>query len=253
MKIVRIPVLQDNYTYLVHEESAKVTAVVDPAVARPVLEKLDELGWKLDVILATHHHHDHVGGNLELKRATRCRVAGPRGECDRIPGIDVELAATESFTLGGTAATIFETPGHTGGHVSLWFREAGHLFCGDVIFGMGCGRLFEGSPAEMWQSLQTLAKLPPETLVHCGHEYTESNGRFALSVEPANTALLKRCRRVKELRAAGEATVPFTLREELETNPFLRPQSEEIRATLGLPSAGDGEVFAALRQRKDRF
>ncbi len=257
MDIITLPILRDNYTYLLHDPPTRTTAVVDPAEAAPVLEQLASLGWELSLVLSTHHHPDHVGGNLEIKRATGCTIVGPAAERARIPGLDVAVSSGDRVEVGGSVAAVFETPGHTSGHITYWFEGGGAVFCGDVLFAMGCGRLFEGSPGEMWRSLQKLAALPGETLVHCGHEYTQSNARFALSVEPGNEDLRDRSARVDAARARGEPTVPFTIAEELRTNPFLRPQSLEIRGALGLgddpDAASDVEVFAALRSRKDRF
>jgi hydroxyacylglutathione hydrolase len=253
LEIEQIPVLSDNYVWLVHEPEADVTAVVDPAVAEPVLAKLQERGWRLDWILSTHHHADHTGGNLELKSATGCRIAGPKADAARIPGIDVGLAEGDRFDLGRLQAEVFETPGHTSGHISYWLPEASTLFCADTLFSLGCGRLFEGTPAQMWTSLSKLAKLPDDARVCCGHEYTQSNARFALSVDPDNPALRKRAQEVERQRAAGQPTVPTTLGEERAANPFLRPNDAGIRKRLRMERASDVEVFAEIRRRKDSF
>jgi hydroxyacylglutathione hydrolase len=252
LEIEQIPVLSDNYVYLVHEPKAGVTAVVDP-VAAPVLERLEARGWTLDWILSTHHHADHTGGNLELKQATGCRVAGARADEARIPGIDLKLAEGDRFSLGEAEAQVIETPGHTSGHISFWFAEAKALFCADTLFSLGCGRVFEGSYAQMWNSLSKLAALPDDALVYCGHEYTQSNARFALSVDPDNKALQARAAEVGRQRAAGKPTVPSTLASERAANPFLRPNDKAIRARLGMESASDAEVFAEIRRRKDHF
>jgi hydroxyacylglutathione hydrolase len=251
--IEQIPMLNDNYVYLVHEPGAGVTGVVDPAVAAPVLERLRARGWKLDWILSTHHHADHTGGNLELKQATGCRVAGARADETRIPGIDLKLAEGDRFKLGEAAAQVFETPGHTSGHISFWFPEAKALFCADTLFSLGCGRVFEGSHAQMWDSLCKLAALPDDTLAYCGHEYTQANARFALSVDPDNQALRARAAEVDRQRAAGQATVPTTIAAERAANPFLRAGDAAIRARLGMADASDAEVFAEIRRRKDSF
>jgi hydroxyacylglutathione hydrolase len=253
LKIEQIPVLSDNYVYLVHEPQAGITAVVDPAVAAPVLDRLGAHGWNLDWILSTHHHADHTGGNLELKQATGCQIAGPKADAARIPGIDLGLAEGDRFRLGEAEAEVFETPGHTSGHISYWFAEAGALFCADTLFSLGCGRLFEGTPAQMWRSLSKFAPLPDDALVYCAHEYTQANARFALSVDPDNAALRARAAEVDRLRAAGQPTVPSTLGAERAANPFLRPHDPAIRQRLGLKDASDVDVFAELRKRKDRF
>ena len=189
LAVEMIPALSDNYVYLVHEPAAGVAGVIDPAVAAPVMDRLSANGWSLDWILSTHHHADHTGGNLELKDTTGCRIAGPGKDAARIPGIDVKLVEGDRFRLGEAEAEIFETPGHTSGHISFWFPESNALFCADTLFSLGCGRLFEGTPADMWASLGKFADLPDEALVYCGHEYTQSNARFALSVDPNNGAL----------------------------------------------------------------
>ena len=253
LEIEQIPVLSDNYVYLVHEPRAGVTGVVDPAVAEPVLERLRAHGWKLDWILSTHHHADHTGGNLELKQATGCRIAGAKADAARIPGIDLGLAENDRFELGEAEAQVFETPGHTSGHISYWFAEAKALFCADTLFSLGCGRVFEGTPAQMWSSLSKLAALPDDTLVYCAHEYTKSNARFALSVDPDNPALKQRAAEVDRQRAADQPTVPTRLDAERAANPFLRVRDPAIRARLGMAEASDVDVFAEIRRRKDNF
>ena len=253
LEIEQIPVLSDNYVYLVHEPAAGVTGVVDPAVAGAVLERLAARGWKLDWILTTHHHADHTGGNLELKRATGCKIAGARKDARRIPGIDLELAEGERFELGSSSAEILETPGHTSGHISYWFRDARALFCADTLFSLGCGRLFEGTPAQMWNSLLKLRALPDDAMVYCGHEYTQSNARFALSVDPDTPALQARAEEIERQRAEKRPTVPTRLGEEKRANPFLRADDPAIRKALGMTSATDVDVFAELRSRKDSF
>lgn len=250
--IRQIPVLKDNYVYLLHDPAGNATAVVDPAVAAPVRAALAESGWTLTHILNTHHHPDHTGGNAELKAATGCTIVGPRADRDRIPGIDIELGEGDDYLLGTQRARIFDLPGHTRGHIAFWFPDSEALFCGDTLFIMGCGRLFEGTPEQMWRSLGKLRTLPPETRVFCAHEYTQSNARFALSVEPGNPALVERSRRVDALRAEGRPTVPGTLAEELATNPFLRADQPSLQAEAGTP--GDAvATFAAIRRRKDTF
>jgi hydroxyacylglutathione hydrolase len=253
LKIEQIPVLSDNYVYLVREPEAGVTGVVDPAVAAPVLERLRQRGWTLDWILSTHHHADHTGGNLELKQATGCRIVGAKKDAARIPGIDTGLVEGDRFEFGKAAAEVLETPGHTSGHISYWFEGANALFCADTLFSLGCGRVFEGNFEQMWQSLSKLAALPDAALVYCGHEYTQSNARFALSVDPDNPALKARAAEVERQRAAGQPTVPTTLGQERAANPFLRPHDPAIRRRLGMADASDAEVFAELRRRKDRF
>jgi len=253
LQIEQIPVLSDNYVYLVHEPVAKLTAVVDPAVTEPVVAALARHGWQLTHILNTHHHHDHVGGNEALKAATGCVIVGPRADRERIPGIDVALGDGDVFEFGATRARVFDVPGHTRGHIAYHFAAEHALFCGDTLFALGCGRMFEGTAPEMWASLEKLRGLPGDTRVYCAHEYTQSNGRFALSVEPGNAALVARMREVDARRAANQPTVPSTLAEELATNPFLRPDSAEIQAAVERIGAPLHEVFGATRARKDVF
>jgi hydroxyacylglutathione hydrolase len=253
LEIEQIPVLNDNYVYLIHEPQAGVTGVVDPAVAAPVLDRLGTHGWTLDWILSTHHHADHTGGNLEIKEATGCQIAGPKADAARIPGIDLGLAEGDRFQLGDAQAEVFETPGHTSGHISYWFADARALFCADTLFSLGCGRLFEGTPAQMWHSLGKFAPLPDDAVVYCAHEYTQDNARFALSVDPDNPALRARAEEIDRLRTAGRPTVPSTLGAERAANPFLRASDPAIRKRLGMTNASDEQVFAEIRKRKDRF
>jgi hydroxyacylglutathione hydrolase len=250
--IRQLPVLRDNYVYLVHDPDSGATAAVDPSVAEPVLRALDDTGWRLTHILNTHHHVDHTGGNAELKAATGCVIVGPRADRDRIPGIDVEVGEGDSYTFGTQTARVYDVPGHTRGHIAFWFPQSRALFCGDTLFLMGCGRLFEGTPEQMWRSLGKLRTLPPETRVYCGHEYTQANARFAVTVDPANPALVARKARVDALRADGIPTVPATMGEEVATNPFLRADQPALQAATGTP--GDPvATFAEIRRRKDSF
>ncbi|MEM7569621.1 MAG: hydroxyacylglutathione hydrolase [Pseudomonadota bacterium] len=253
LEIVQLPVLHDNYIYLIHEPGSGATAVVDPAVPDVPLQAAAERGWTITHILNTHHHMDHVGGNMAIKEATGCTIVGPGPDNERIPGIDVQVNDGDVFSFGEAQADIFFTPGHTRGHIVYWFSQDAALFCGDTLFAMGCGRLFEGSPEQMWTSLQKLLALPDDARVFCAHEYTQANGAFALSVEPQNAALQARMEHVKALRVQGLPTVPSTMGDEKETNPFLRPTSVHLRETIGLPSASDVDVFAKTRALKDQF
>jgi len=253
LKIHLVPCLKDNYAYLVHEPSTNAVAIVDPSEAPPVFAALETHGLKLTHILNTHHHFDHTGGNLPLKEETGARIIGPKADADRIPGIDEGLGEGDTLTFGAAKARIFDIPAHTKGHIAFWFEADKAVFTGDTMFAMGCGRLFEGTPAQMWSSLSKLAALPPDTRVYCGHEYTLSNGRFALTLEPDNAALKKRMIEIERLRAAGAPTIPTTIGLEQETNPFLRPASKELQKTLALEGADLVAVFAETRRRKDVF
>lgn len=227
LDIVRIPALSDNYIWLVHEPEAGETMVVDPAVADPVLAEADRRGWRIGQIWNTHWHGDHTGGNAAIKAATGALVTGPAAEAGRIPTLDRQVREGDTVTLGALEARVMEVPAHTAGHIAYHLPQAQAAFVGDTLFAMGCGRLFEGSAEQMHDNLQRLSRLPGETRVYCAHEYTLSNGRFALTVEPDNEALIRRMAEVEAARAAGEATVPTTIGLERATNPFMRASSAE--------------------------
>jgi len=253
LDIHQFPCLSDNYGVLIHDPENNLTASIDTPEAAAIEAALDARGWSLTHILNTHHHGDHTGGNKELKAKTGCTIVGPRGEADKIPGIDIAVGDGDSYAFGAHEAAIIETPGHTLGQIAYHFADDGIAFVGDTLFALGCGRVFEGTHDQMWSSLQKLMALPPETVIYCGHEYTAANAEFALTIEPGNQALAERSREIAEKRARGEPTVPTTLALELETNPFLRTDSAEIRERLNLEGAGNGEVFSEVRTRKDNF
>lgn len=227
LDIVRIPVLSDNYVWLVHEPASGETMAVDPAVAAPVLAEAEARGWRITRIWNTHWHPDHTGGNAEIKAATRCTVTGPAAEIERIPTLDVQVRGGDRVRLGDCVAEVIDVPAHTAGHIAYHFAAEAVVFVGDTLFAMGCGRLFEGTAAQMFSNMARLGALPNETLVYCAHEYTQSNGRYALVAEPDNMALVARMAAVDAARARGEATVPTTIGLERETNPFMRANSVE--------------------------
>jgi hydroxyacylglutathione hydrolase len=253
MEITIIPVLKDNYSYVLRDEKHNLTAIIDPSEAEPILKFIQTKNWQLNYILNTHHHFDHTGGNLELKAATDCQVIGSFYDKDRIPGIDQSFSDGEKFVFGESEAEIIFIPGHTLGHIAYYFKDAQALFCGDTLFSLGCGRLFEGTPEQMVVSLNRLASLPLDTKIYSGHEYTESNGNFALTIEPGNPLLQNKLRVVKDLRAKNISTIPSTLKEELECNPFLRTDSLEIQENIGLTGESQVTIFTKIRQLKNGF
>jgi len=253
MQIALVPLLTDNYGYLLHDPASGETGIVDPSEAAPVLAAARERGWRLTHILNTHHHHDHTGGNLALKQATGAAIVGPAPDRARIPGIDIALDEGETFRLGGAAAEILFIPGHTRGHIAFHFRGEKAVFCGDTLFSLGCGRMFEGTAPMMWASLDKLRRLPAETRIYCGHEYTAANARFAVSIDPDNEALRRREGAVAALRGRGEPTIPSTMGEERLANPFLRADDPGLAAAMGLPDAPPSDVFGEIRRRKDNF
>lgn len=225
LEIVRVPVLADNYVWLVHDSDSGETAVVDPAVADPVLEVAAARGWTISAIWNTHWHPDHTGGNAAIKAATGAIVTGPAAEAARIPTLDVFLGEGDRITLGAHVGVVMATPAHTAGHISYHFPQDAVVFVGDTLFAMGCGRLFEGTADQMYANMRALSGLPGETRVFCAHEYTQSNGRFALAVDPGNGDIVSRMARVDQARALGEATIPTTIALERATNPFVRASS----------------------------
>ncbi len=234
-----VPILADNYAWLVKEIGSGAMALVDPADAKACIAAVERAGGRLDLILLTHHHADHVAGTDEVRARFGCPVVGAAADVRRLPKLDQAVREGDKVTLGAVQAEVIDTPGHTRGHIAYHFADGGVLLCGDTLFSLGCGRLLEGTPAEMFASLKKLAALPAETQVCCGHEYTEANARFAITVEPNNPDLQARAAEVKRLRAAGQPTVPSTIGSERAANPFLR--------------AKDVATFADLRSRKDRF
>eukprot|EP00210_Caulerpa_lentillifera_P000071 g67.t1 len=239
LEVHRVPCLKDNYAWLLHEPISKLTAVVDPSESSPVITALEQNGYGLDYVLNTHHHWDHTGGNLELKKKYNCTVVGAVADRHRIPGIDIELKEGDQWKFGNLNMSVFETPGHTSGHISLYFPEASSVFTGDTLFMMGCGRLFEGTADQMWMSLSKLKRLPSDTKVFCGHEYTQANARFAVAHDPSNAAINERKNTIDDMRQKGEPTVPGTMEQELATNPFLL--------------VDNAQQFAAVRKAKDNF
>jgi hydroxyacylglutathione hydrolase len=234
-----VPILSDNYAWMLRDSGSGAVGIVDPADAKAIIAALEREGGRLDLILLTHHHDDHIAGVDEVRARFNCKVVGAAADAHRLPNLDQAVVEGDKVTLGGSRARVIDTPGHTRGQINYFFPEGEVLLSGDTLFSLGCGRLIEGTAAEMFASLQKLAGLPGGTKVCCGHEYTESNGRFAITVEPDNDALKDRIAEVKRQRAAGQPSVPSTMASELAANPFLR--------------AKDVTSFADIRAKKDKF
>ncbi|MED5359345.1 MAG: hydroxyacylglutathione hydrolase [Pseudomonadota bacterium] len=253
LQVHQFPCRSDNYGFLAHDPATQSTACIDTPDDDATNAALEKNGWRLTHILNTHHHGDHTGANLLLKERWGCTIVGAANDAERIPGIEVRVSDGDTYTFGGLDAKVFEVPGHTTGHIAYYFQSEGIAFVGDTLFALGCGRLFEGTPEMMWNSLQKLMTLPDDTVVYCAHEYTQANAEFALSVEPGNDRLVARSKEIVKLRAKGLPTVPTTIGLERETNPFVRPMSENLQATIGLSGADLVSVFAETRNRKDNF
>lgn len=243
----------DNFGYLVHDEASGRTAAIDAPEAAAIRRALEQRGWTLSDIFITHHHIDHVEAVAELKAAFGARVVGPRAEADKIADLDELVGGGDSVSLGETVFAVYDTPGHTLGHIVYHDTAGKHLFSADALFSLGVGRMFEGTPGPMWEGVKFLRSLPDDTLVYCGHEYTQSNAKFALSIDPDNAALLERSAAVDALREAGKPTIPFLLGEDKLANPFLRADAPELAKIYGLEGAAPAEVFAAIRKGKDNF
>ncbi|MDP5335256.1 MAG: hydroxyacylglutathione hydrolase [Paracoccaceae bacterium] len=253
LEIVTIPCLKDNYAFLAHDKATGQTAVVDVPEAAPIIAALKQRGWTLSHVLLTHHHWDHVDGLAGLLADHPATVIGAAADAHRLPPLDIAVAEGDTITIGSDTGTVIDVSGHTLGHVAFHFPDSAVVFTADSLMAMGCGRLFEGTPAQMYASLAKLAALPPETLVCSGHEYTASNAKFALTIEPGNAALISRIEKIETARAQGRPTVPSLLSTERATNPFLRSDSPEIQANIGLSGADPVAVFTEVRRRKDSF
>ena len=253
LELVTIPCLSDNYVYLAHDEASGDTAVFDVPEAAPILETLKGRGWTLSHVFLTHHHWDHVDGLGDLLAEAPAKVIGAAADAHRLPPLDIQVADGDNVIIGTEQVEVLEVPGHTTGHVAYYMEGSGILVTMDSLMALGCGRLFEGTPEMMYASLQKMAALPGETLVCSGHEYSETNARFAMTIEPENSALISRSDAIAEARAKGKATVPTTLRLELDTNPFLRADQPGVLQTVGMPGSDPVAVFAEIRKRRDSF
>ncbi|MDA8712899.1 hydroxyacylglutathione hydrolase [Alphaproteobacteria bacterium] len=251
LEIYQFPCLSDNYGFLVHDSESGETACIDTPETAPILAALEKTGWTLTQIWNTHHHYDHAGNNEEIKRITGCTITGPAGEADKIPAIDRAVDDGDTVMLGAHEAHVLNVGGHTLGHIA--FHMEGHAFVGDSLFALGCGRVFEGTMAQMWESLQKLNALPDGTQIYCAHEYTTSNAAFAVTIDPDNEALSQRVAEISALRAANKPTVPTEIALERATNPFLRATDANVQARLNMSGAPTVDVFAEIRARKDSF
>ena len=247
------PCLKDNYGVLLHDSSTGTTAAIDAPEAAAVEAALAERGWRLTDILVTHHHADHTGGIAELKKKHLCRVIAPRKEASKIPNIDVTVREGDVVSVGSLVGRVLETPGHTAGHVSYWFKTDKLAFVGDTLFSVGCGRILEGTPDMMWQSLLKIRNLPADTLIFCGHEYTAANVHFALTIEPKNPALRARAEEVVRLSEQKKPTIPTTIQQEKSYNPFLRADLHSVQGAIGMEGSPPAQVFGVIRARKDKF
>ena len=245
--------LKDNYGVLLHDASTGTTAAIDAPEAAPIEAALSERGWRLTDILVTHHHADHTGGISDLKKKYLCRVVAPRKEASKIANIDVTVREGDVVQVGSLVGRVLETPGHTTGHISYWFKQDKLAFVGDTLFSVGCGRILEGNPEMMWNSLLKIRNLPGDTQVFCGHEYTAANVHFALTIEPKNTALRQRAEEVVKLVENKRPTIPTTIQQEKSFNPFLRADLPSVASAIGMEDAGAVQVFATIRARKDKF
>jgi len=253
VEIVTVPCRTDNYAYLVRDAGTGQVALVDAPDADPIIAALEERGWGLDQIWITHHHGDHVEGVEKLKHRFGAKVVGHVKDLGRLPPLDQEVSEGEFVTLGDSWAKVVDVSGHTIGHIAYVMEEDRAAFTADSLMALGCGRVFEGTHAMMWDSLTKLMGLPEDTMIYSGHNYGQANGRFARSIEPDNEALEARIGRIEAADAAGEPIVPVSLGEELATNPFLRAREDSVKAALGLSGADDASVFAEIRRRKDAF
>ena len=254
LEIEQVPVLRNNYTYIVRHRATNTCAIIDPGSSNPVMETLDRLHWTSKYILITHYHPNQIGGVIGLRKRFELRVIAPQGDAEKIPGTDVQVRDGQSFKIGAAEGRVIGVPGHTEGHVAYWFPVANALFSGDSLTTLGCGRVHEGTAKQMWNSMLKLRKLPPDTNVYCAHEHTQTNLQFARAMDPDNEALHKRGDQIMLKRQGNLPTVPSLLREEIATNPFLRADEEALQDAVSLDgSAPPSKVFGRLRQRRDKY
>lgn len=253
LEVITVACLADNYAFLLRDTATGQTALVDAPEAGPIIAELDRLGWGLDQIILTHHHADHVDGVPELVAKYGATVTGGKADAHRLPALDLAVGQGDVIAVGDSRGDVIDVSGHTIGHIAIHFAAAGYGFTADSLMALGCGRIFEGTKPQMWDSLSKIAAWPGDTIICSGHEYTAANAKFAMTIEPDNPDLKARVHEISERRAKGKATVPSTLSTELATNPFLRANVASVKASLGMEDASDAEVFGEIRARKDAF
>ena len=253
MQIIPIPCLKDNYAYIINDINSKTVGVVDPSEAQPIITFLKEKKLKLNYVLNTHHHFDHIGGNLELKKIYKAKIVGFDGDKHRIPGISIMLKNNEKWNFGNSTVKILHIPGHTLGHICFFFEKERVVFTGDTLFSLGCGRIFEGDHKQMLQSLNKIKKLPKDTMIYCGHEYSYKNAEFCIKYDNNNINLKNKFIKIKELRSKNLPTIPSSLEEELKSNIFLRCDQNELKTKLNMENCEDFKVFKKIRDLKDSF
>tara|TARA_B100000029_G_scaffold199043_1_gene197381 strand:+ start:783 stop:1544 length:762 start_codon:yes stop_codon:yes gene_type:complete len=253
MQVIPIPCLSDNYAYIINDNNSKTVGVVDPSEAKPIISFLDKKNLKLNYILNTHHHFDHIGGNIELKKLYNAKVIGFIGDKHRIPGIDITLKDDENWNFGNSSIKILHIPGHTLGHICFFFEKEKIAFTGDTLFSLGCGKIFEGDHKQMLNSLNKIKKLPKNTIIYCGHEYTRKNAEFCMKYDENNINLKKKFEIIKKLRSKDLPTIPTLLKDELNSNIFLRCDQNDLKIKLNMQNQEDFEVFKKIRDLKDAF
>ena len=253
IEIIQIQLLSDNYSYIIRDKNTNITCCIDPSVAKDIVNVLQNRGIDLNFILNTHHHQDHVGGNLELKEIYNCKIIGCSDDQNRIPGIDIKLKDSEEFNIGESVFKVIDTPGHTIGHICFYFEDQNFLFCGDTIFSLGCGRLFEGSYEQMTESILKIRSLPDCTKIFCGHEYTESNAKFAEFLDSGDDLLKKKILNIKKDRLESKPTIPAVLEEEKKLNPFMKFDNQEYLDSIKIENISNAENFKKIRIMKDNF
>ena len=253
MQVTPISCLTDNYAYIIHDDNFKTVGVVDPSEAKPIISFLKKKNLKLNYILNTHHHFDHIGGNIELKKIYNAKIVGFLGDKHRISGIDIALRNNENWSFGNSTVKVFHIPGHTLGHICFFFEKEKIVFTGDTLFSLGCGKIFEGNHEQMLTSLNKIKQLPKDTMIYCGHEYTYKNAEFCMKYDSDNIDLKKKFEKIKKLRSQNLPTIPSSLEDEIKSNIFLRCDQNVLKIKLNMKNQEDSKVFKKVRDLKDSF